>query len=46
MMGLRNILIHEYFGIDESIGWEIIKTNLPEVKPWIEKAIQEIEDIT
>jgi len=33
-------------GIDESIVWEMIKTNLSEVKPWIEKAIQEIGDIT
>ena len=46
MTGLRNIVIREYFGIDESIVWEMIKTNLPEVKPWIEKAIQEIGDIT
>ncbi|WP_322785832.1 HepT-like ribonuclease domain-containing protein [Kyrpidia tusciae] len=22
MIGLKNILIHEYFGIDESIVWE------------------------
>ena len=41
MIGLRNILIHEYFGVDELIVWEIIKTGLPQVKPDICKAIQE-----
>jgi uncharacterized protein with HEPN domain len=46
MIGLRNILIHEYFGIDETIVWEIIKTNLPETKPYIMKAIQEEGDFT
>jgi uncharacterized protein with HEPN domain len=46
MIGLRNILIHEYFGIDNTIVWQIIKTNLPEIKPIIMKAIQEERDIT
>jgi uncharacterized protein with HEPN domain len=46
MIGLRNMLIHEYFGVDESIVWERIKTNLPEVKPNILKAIQEEGDFS
>ncbi|OMF80314.1 hypothetical protein BK142_07395 [Paenibacillus glucanolyticus] len=46
MIGLRNILIHEYFGIDESIIWEVSKRNLQEIKPVIMKAIQEAEDFT
>ena len=46
MIGLRNILIHEYFGVDESIVWEVIKNNLPEVRPNLLKAIQEEGDIT
>ena len=35
MIGLRNIVIHEYFGIDLSIIWEIVTKNLPETKPQI-----------
>lgn len=27
--GLRDILIHEYFGIDKEIIWDIIKNKLP-----------------
>jgi len=41
MMGLRNIVSHEYFGIDLSIIWQIITVNLPETKPLIEKMIQD-----
>jgi len=44
MIGLRNVLIHEYFGVDESIVWEVATTNLREVKPEILRAIQEEGD--
>lgn len=46
MIGLRNILIHQYFGVDESIVWEVIKTDLPATRPNIMKAIHEEGDIT
>lgn len=44
MVGLRNILIHEYFGVDDSIIWEIITTNLPVTKPEITRAVLEEEN--
>jgi len=44
MIGLRNLLIHEYFGVDESIVWEVATTNLKEIKPEILKAVQEEGD--
>ena len=43
MMGLRNIAIHEYFGVDLSIIWEIVTKNLPETRPKI-SAIHSAED--
>jgi uncharacterized protein with HEPN domain len=30
--GMRNIFVHEYFGIDSRLVWEIIKHDLPELK--------------
>jgi len=30
--GLRDILIHQYFGIDLDILWDIIQNKLPELK--------------
>jgi len=39
--GLRNIVIHEYFGVDLENIWKIITENIPEVKPSILKLSQE-----
>ena len=41
--GLRDILIHAYFGIQSEIIWNIIKKDLPELKKQI-KEILEKED--
>lgn len=32
IIGMRNVFVHEYFGIDISLVWEIIKNDLPELK--------------
>jgi len=32
MNGLRNLIAHEYFGIDYEMIWEIAKNNLPQNK--------------
>ena len=44
MIGLRNITIHEYFGVDLNIIWEIISKNLPETKPKIEAMLKGFSD--
>jgi uncharacterized protein with HEPN domain len=36
----RNILAHEYFGIDCEIMWEIIKDKLPELKRGIQTILK------
>ncbi len=35
--GLRDILAHEYFGIDIEVLWDIIKNKLPDLKKKISK---------
>lgn len=42
MIGLRNIAVHEYFGVDLSIIWEIITKNLPETKPKIKEMLKSL----
>lgn len=32
MIGMRNRLIHEYFGVDKKVVWETCKSDLPELK--------------
>lgn len=39
--GLRDILIHEYFGINYKILWDIVSNKIPELKEDIRKIIKE-----
>jgi len=32
IIGLRNLVIHEYFGIDDLTIWNVITINLPDLK--------------
>ena len=41
MAGMRDRLIHFYFGVDYELVWRTIKQRLPEVKPQIEDILQE-----
>lgn len=43
MIGLRNIVIHEYFGIDMSIIWEIITKDLLSIKPTIQNLVMSVQ---
>jgi uncharacterized protein with HEPN domain len=39
MIGMRNKVIHEYFGIDEEILWKTVKEDLPVFKGKIAKVV-------
>lgn len=39
IVSLRNVLVHEYFGIDSKLIWDIIKNDLPQLKKEIGKII-------
>lgn len=41
IIGLRNRIIHEYFGIDISIVWKIIQENLNDFRVSINKILDE-----
>jgi len=41
--GLRDILIHEYFGVDFEIVWDIIKNKLPKLKKQVSEILAEIK---
>ncbi len=35
MAGIRDVIIHDYFGIDFEIVWDTIKTDIPILKDWM-----------
>ena len=37
--GFRDLLVHVYFGIDNSILWEIIQRKIPELLKALEKPL-------
>ncbi|MDI6731893.1 MAG: DUF86 domain-containing protein [Candidatus Margulisbacteria bacterium] len=38
--GLRDKLIHFYFGVDWYTVWDVVRTNIPELKKQLEKIIK------
>jgi len=41
--GLRDVLIHDYMGVDISAVWEITQKNLPPLRLQIESILRELE---
>jgi len=37
IMAMRNLLAHEYWGVDEKVVWNAIRKNLPQLKEIITK---------
>lgn len=42
MAGMRDRLIHFYFGVDHKLVWTTIKERVPKVKPLIKKILEEL----
>jgi len=40
MAGMRDKLIHEYFGIDVGMVWKVAKEDIPKLKPMISKVVK------
>ncbi|MBA2744393.1 MAG: DUF86 domain-containing protein [Chthoniobacterales bacterium] len=35
--GLRNRIVHEYFGLDLEIIWQVLQTSLPDLRQQLDK---------
>ena len=40
IIAMRNILVHQYFGIDKKAVWSVIQQNLPDLKRHIEEMLR------
>ncbi|TWF44848.1 uncharacterized protein with HEPN domain [Chitinophaga polysaccharea] len=43
IIGLRHILVHEYFGIDAEVIWQIIENDIPVLKERVDEMLNAIE---
>lgn len=39
--GLRDIVVHEYFGVDEEILWDVVQNKIPALKRAVEQILEE-----
>ena len=44
MAGMRDRLIHGYFGVNLDVVWKTIRERLPKVKPLLEEVLVEIKE--
>jgi uncharacterized protein with HEPN domain len=42
IIGLRNILIHQYFGVDDRVIWDIIKQDLIDLESKIKEIVKDL----
>lgn len=41
MAGMRDVLIHDYMGVDLMTVWKVVKERLPEIKTLVEALVSE-----
>lgn len=39
LRGMRNVVVHEYFGIDDDILWQTVRGDLPPLAPLLEDVL-------
>lgn len=42
MVGMRNIVIHNYFGVDELVVWRTVQEELPPLKRAVSLMLEEL----
>ena|ERR1039457_4277233 len=42
LKSVRNVLVHEYFGIDYDIIWNVIQSKIPDLKERIESILNKV----
>jgi uncharacterized protein with HEPN domain len=45
MIGMRNILVHGYFAIDQDVVWDTVQRDVPLLKPAVEALLKKLEEM-
>lgn len=44
IMGMRHILVHDYFAVDTAVVWDVVERDLHDLKPKIEVILQKLAE--
>ncbi len=44
IVGMRNILVHEYYQLDNETIWDIAENKIPVLKDWIIGILEQLDD--
>lgn len=44
IIGMRNVLVHGYFGIDRDVVWEVVERDMPALKENIARMLSQSEN--
>ena len=44
IIGMRNMLVHDYFAVDEDAVWQVVERELPGLKRQVEAILKELDD--
>lgn len=42
-MGMRHILVHDYFAVDTDVVWDVVERDLPDLKAKVQAILQKLE---
>jgi uncharacterized protein with HEPN domain len=42
LKGMRNVFVHEYFGVDTRLVWEILKNDIPDLKVKVSAVLESL----
>lgn len=44
IIGMRHILVHEYFGLNWDVVWDTVERDIPKLKQHIERIVHELDE--
>lgn len=41
MAGFRDVVVHDYFGVDLELVWDVVRNKVPQLYAWVERVLQQ-----